>query len=125
MSSGIDKLIKPFSHAIDGWRCGLTERNIKIHLTVAVLVLLAGILCQISASEWLIVIILIGAVITAELFNTAIEEICNTITTKLKLQYSDTTAPRDLAAGAVLLIAVTAAVVGLIIFIPKVLRLLP
>ena len=125
MSSGIDKLIKSFSHACDGWCCGLTERNVKIHLTVAIFVFFAAILFQISTGEWLMVILLTGAVISAELFNTAIEEIGDIIATKLKLQYSETRAPRDLAAGAVLLTAMTAAIVGLIIFLPKVLRLFP
>ena len=74
--------------------------------------------------EWVIVLFLIGAVITAELFNTAIEEICNLATVKLKLRYSDTKVHRDLAAGAVLVIAVVAALIGMVIFIPKVLILL-
>lgn len=117
-------MLKAFGYALNGWRRGLKERNIKIHLIVALCVLSASIFFQISPVEWLIVILLVGAVISAEFFNTAVEEICDLITAKLKLHYSDTTAPRDLAAGAVLIIAVTAAVVGLIIFIPKVLTLL-
>ena len=117
-------MLKAFGYAFNGWHRGLKERNLKIHLIVALGVLAASVFFQISPFEWLIVIFLIGAVISAEFFNTAIEEICDLITAKLKLHYSDTTAPRDLAAGAVLVVAVTAAVVGLIIFIPKVLTLL-
>jgi diacylglycerol kinase len=123
MSVSTSKLIRSFGHAFDGWRFGLRERNIKIHLFIAVCVVSASIFFNISAAEWLIVFILIGMVISAELFNTAIEEICDLITTKLKLQYSDTTVVRDLSAGAVLVIAVVAALIGLIIFIPKVLIL--
>jgi diacylglycerol kinase (ATP) len=119
----IYNLIKAFGHATDGWRRGLKERNVKIHLLAAICVISASIFFEITPTQWLIVILLIGAVISAELFNTAIEEVCDAITVKLKLQYSDTTLPRDLAAGAVLVIAVTAAIVGLIIFAPKVLIL--
>ena len=117
-------MIKAFEYAFNGWRRGLKERNLKIHLIVALCVFSASILFQISPTEWLIILFLIGAVITAELFNSAVEEICNTITSKLKLRYSDTTAPRDLAAGAVLFISLVAAVIGLIIFVPRVLMFL-
>lgn len=117
-------MLKSFGYAFNGWRTALKERNFKIHLLIAACVISASIFFQISSVEWLIVFILIAAVIAAELFNTAIEDICDLITAKLKLQYSDTTAARDLAAGAVLIIASVAALVGLIIFAPKVLILL-
>jgi diacylglycerol kinase len=116
-------MIKAFGYALNGWQRGLKERNFKIDLTIAVCVVSAAIFFQISTVEWLIIFFLIGAVLSAELFNTAIEEICNVISRKLKLGYSDTTYPRDLAAGAVLVIATVAALIGLIIFIPKVLML--
>lgn len=120
----IVNLLKALGHAANGWHRGLKERNVKIHLLAAICVFTAAVFFQISAVEWLIIIFLTGAVISAELFNTAIEEACDTMAIKLRLQYSDTTLPRDLAAGAVLIIVVTAAIVGLIIFVPKVLILL-
>ena len=123
MSFSISKFFKSFGHAFDGWHVGLKERNIRIHFFVTVCVISSSIFFEISAIEWLIVIFLIGAVISAELFNTAIEEICDLVTAKLKLQYSDTTIARDLSAGAVLAIATVSAIIGLIIFIPKVLIL--
>jgi diacylglycerol kinase len=124
MMNRVFNLVKAFGHAIDGWGYSLKERNIKIHLTAAMGIIFAAIICRVSVSEWLMLIFLIGAVISAELFNTAIEEICNIMTAKLKLQYSETTAARDLAAGAVLAVAAAAAIVGLIIFIPRLLTLL-
>jgi len=123
MPTSIPKPVKAFTYAFGGWRRGLKEHNFKIHLIAAVIVLAAAVFFQISSAEWLMVILLIGAVLSAELFNTAIEEICDLVTAKLKLHYSDTTAPRDLAAGAVLIIAVVAALIGLVIFIPKLLTL--
>jgi diacylglycerol kinase len=121
MVSDIYKVIKAFGYAFNGWKRGLKERNVKIHLGFTIGVLYASFLFRISKIELLIVILLIGAVISAELINTAIEEICNIVRDKLKLGYSDTTAARDLAAGAVLVVAVAAAIIGLIIFVPKVL----
>ena len=123
MSNYFSKLVLSFGHAFDGFRSGLKERNLKIHLFVAICIFSAAIFFQVSSTEWLIVILLIGAVISAELFNTAIEEICNLVTTKHKLQYSATTIPRDLAAAAVLVIAISSALIGLFIFAPKVLTL--
>jgi len=118
-----NKIIKAFGYAINGWKRGFEENNIKIHLWAAFFVLMASIFFKISTIELLIVILLIGLVISTELLNTAIEEICNVIKIKLKLQYSDTTLARDLAAGAVLVVSVVAALIGLIIFVPKILAL--
>ncbi|HNY04382.1 MAG TPA: diacylglycerol kinase family protein [Candidatus Woesebacteria bacterium] len=123
MSSKLRNLIKAFGHALNGWKRGLKERNLKIHLVAAIFVLSASLLLKISTIEFIIILILIALVISAELFNTAIEEVCDTITASLKLQYVDTTFPRDLAAGAVLIVASIAALVGLLIFIPKLLTL--
>ncbi len=116
-------LIKAFGHALDGWKRGLKERNVKIHLVITIFVLITSLLLKISRIEFIIIFILIALVISAELFNTAIEEICDTITASLKLHYVDTTFPRDLAAGGVLVVASIAALVGLLIFIPKLLTL--
>jgi len=93
-----NKITKAFGYAFNGWKRGFEENNIKIHLWMTFFVLLATIILKVSVLELLIIILLIGLVISAELFNTAIEEICNVIKIKLKLQYSDTTLARDLAA---------------------------
>jgi len=124
MLSQIANLIKAFGHASNGLRRGLQERNIKIHLTLGVGALLLSIILKISTFEWLIVLFLIGVVISAELFNTAIEETCNALRDQLRLDHQATKLPRDLAAGAVMVIAVASALIGLIIFVPKVLTLL-
>ena len=123
MSPKLQNLIKAFGHALDGWKRGLKERNVKIHLVITIFVLITSLLLKISRLEFIIILILIALVISAELFNTAIEEICDTITASLKLHYVDTTFPRDLAAGGVLVVASIAALVGLLIFIPKLLTL--
>lgn len=123
MSPKLQNLIKAFGHALDGWKRGLKERNVKIHLVITIFVLITSLLLKISRIEFIIILILIALVISAELFNTAIEEICDTITASLKLHYVDTTFPRDLAAGGVLVVASIAALVGLLIFIPKLLTL--
>ena len=117
-------MIKAFGYAMDGWKWALRERNIKIHLLMSLCVISMSIFFQISLIEWIIVLFLIGAVISVEIINTAVEDVCNILKTKLKLQYNETMVARDLAAGAVLWISVVSALIGLIIFTPKVLMLL-
>ena len=98
-----------------------TEANMKIHLAVAVLVVLAGFFFQISVQEWIACMLCFGLVFTAELINTAIESIVDLVSpTHNQLAGK----AKDVAAGAVLLSAIASAVVGLIIFLPKIWLLL-
>lgn len=97
-----------------------SQPNAKIHLVAAVGAVFAGWYFEISATEWCLVVYAIAVVLAAEAFNTAIEEL------------TDLTSPdfhplagkaKDSAAGAVLLTAIGAAIVGAIIFFPKVAKL--
>lgn len=108
-------------HALDGVReLFKSERSMRIHVFAAVVVVLLGLLLQISAWEWAVCIALIGLVIGAELLNTAVEQTVDICSPDL-----DPRAKRakDTAAGAVLVVALAAAAAGLIIFLPKVWRM--
>jgi diacylglycerol kinase len=98
-----------------------TSRNLKIHLSATVLVFLAGLFFQVSKTEWLILLIVIGLVISAEIMNSAIEEACNVYDEKLNYPYGTTKVPRNMAAGAVLVMAIISVIIGLVIFLPKIL----
>jgi undecaprenol kinase len=124
MTSELKKFFKGFDYAIEGIKTGAKERNFKFHICAALVVVSASIFFNISAIEWAIVIFLIAAVMSVELLNSSIESICNILAEKLKLDYYDTWDPRNLAAGAVLIVASAAFIIGLIIFLPKVLYLL-
>ena len=110
-------IIKSFAHAIDGI-VGLicTERNLRIHLIIMVCVIILGLMVGLTAFEWTICIILFGAVISAEIFNTVIEKTMNYINEDYD---EDIRFIKDASAGAVLVMAIASAVIGLIIFIPK------
>jgi undecaprenol kinase/diacylglycerol kinase (ATP) len=113
---------KAFIHA---WH-GLTfffknERNGIIQAGVAVLVILMGVYFRLSAAEWIIIFICIGAVIALEMMNAAIEHLCNLVQ---KEYHPAIKIIKDVAAGAVLFVAIISTVVGLIIFIPKILQLI-
>lgn len=93
--------------------CIKTERNFRIHLVFAFYVLLASAIAQLSSVEWIIVLICIGSVTGAEIFNTAIEKLCDTLHPE---QSAGIGLVKDMTAGAVLMFAVSSAVIGSIIF---------
>lgn len=96
------------------------EHNAWIHCFVAVCVVVAGILLGLSEMEWIAVVIVIGAVLAAEAVNSALEAIADFVSPEYSEAIKRT---KDLAAGAVLIIAIAAAIVGGIIFFPKLIAL--
>ena len=78
-------LYKSFGYAFEGiFTCIRNERNIKIHCTVAILVVIAGAVLGITPTEWCICLTLFGLVIALELVNTAIESVVDLVTTERK-----------------------------------------
>lgn len=111
-------LNQSFSHAFNGiFQAFKTEKNIKRHTLMGVLVTLAGVILELNLTEWVIVIVLVGFVVVAELLNTAIEYtvdmVCGDTYNELA-KYS-----KDIAAGATLVAAMTAALAGALIYVPK------
>ena len=116
-----DPLYKSFGYAISGiFTCIKKERNIKIHLAVTVCVVIAGILLHISLTEWIVCLLLFGLVLALELVNTAIEATVDLVTEERKPLAK---VAKDTAAGAVLAAAIFAAIIGLLIFVPKIIAL--
>ncbi|WP_170236314.1 diacylglycerol kinase family protein [Streptococcus hyovaginalis] len=93
------------------------ERNMRKHMTSALLAIIAGLVFQISALEWLFLLLSIFLVIAFEIINSAIENVVD-----LASDYHFSMLAKnakDMAAGAVLVISVYALITGLIIFVPK------
>lgn len=110
--------LRSFRYAFAGLRLLLREEhNARIHATITVLVVVAGIVLRVSPVEWGVLVICIGMVLAAEAFNSAIERVANYLTTERDDRIRDI---KDLAAGAVLLCAIAAAIVGLIVFVPHI-----
>jgi diacylglycerol kinase len=111
-----------FRYAFRGLRLLLgNEHNFRIHLFVLAVVIAAGILLKISGNEWIAVALAAGLVLGAEGFNTAIEYISD------RVSPGDDPAVRnvkDASAAAVLITAVAAVIVGVIIFLPRIICLL-
>lgn len=119
------RFARSFVFAARGIWWGTEERNMRFHLLVMLAVIPVGLWTGLRIWEWLIVILCIGMVLSAELVNTAIEAVCNVLRDDLKVEYLATQRARDVAAGAVFVLTLTSVVIGLIIFVPKWLLLLP
>lgn len=110
----IRKLGKSFRYAVRGFVfCLRHERNLRIHLTATAYVLAFSYFYSFSRSEYALLILTCAAVIAAELFNTAIEVVIDKVSPKFNVFAM---IGKDIAAGAVLVTAVGAAVVGVILF---------
>lgn len=109
-------LFSAFKYALAGF--GYTfrnERNFRIEILFALGACTAGFIFHITPPEWCIVVMNIGAVLSAELFNTAIEKICNEFSREIRPGIK---VIKDVSAAAVLVFAIISLVCGLIIFVP-------
>jgi len=115
-------LLRSFYYAISGITSAIkSERNLRIHLTLTLLVIFLGFAFSITRIEWLIVILVLGGMLCSELINTAIERVVDLATEDYHPLAKQA---KDIAAGAVLLFAITSVVVGIIIFVPRILSIL-
>jgi len=119
MTKNIKNFFKGFVNATKGIFSGFSERNMKVHGLAAAVIIPASFYFKLNQAEWIVVLTLIGLVWAAELMNTALEELANIVRDELKLSYEATRRVRDCAAGAVWVLAIVAAIVGGMIFIPK------
>lgn len=116
------KIRNSFKYAIEGiWTSFKTERNMKIHIFIMILAIIAGIILKINKSEWIICIILFAIVIGSELFNTSIETIVDMV---MPEKNEKAKIAKDVSAGALLVVAIGAAIIGLVIFVPRILNIL-
>jgi diacylglycerol kinase (ATP) len=110
------RLINSFGYALKGlliyFRSG---GNVNIHLAATLLVLLSGFYFQINSRDWIVLFLCIFSVHAAEAFNTAIEQLMDFISPE---HHPMAGKVKDLAAGAVLLVACGAALAGILIFRP-------
>lgn len=116
------KLLYAFRNAFAGLNYFFKhESNGRIQLIIGSLTITGSILFRISRLEWVAVLFCIGAVLSAEMMNSALEKLCNHIHPSFHLQIKIV---KDVAAGAVLFISITSAIIGALIFFPKIWQLL-
>ena len=109
--------IRAFTFAWAGLRnLWLKEKNTRVYLFFTAAVIIAGFVFTVSITEWCILIMLIASVWCAEALNSAVERNVDLVTVEKKPLAKEA---KDLAAGAVLILAIASAVIGLMIFLPK------
>ena len=94
-----------------------SEQNMRIHFLAAVGVSVAGFMLRLDAYEWIAVVVCIGLVISAECLNTALERLADRVSIE---QHPLIQQAKDCGSAAVLVLAITATVVGGIVFVPKI-----
>jgi diacylglycerol kinase len=110
------KFIAGFGYAFRGlWYALRTQTNMRVHLSIAMLAILIGILLHISAVEFAVIFVTIAIVFTAEMFNTVFEL---SIDLASPQYHPLAKIAKDVAAGAVLLSAILAIIIGLFVFGP-------
>lgn len=111
------RLINSFKYASEGIKQSYKgEQNLKIHTFIAILVIVFGFFLKISYFEWLVCLILIGLVLMTEFFNTAIEYVVDLASPRI---HPLAKAAKDTASAGVLIMAIISAIIGLLIFVPK------
>ena len=108
--------IAGFGHAIDGLRWAVkTQRNMRFHLAAGVVVVVLGLALRVSRGDMVALLLTCVVVVTAEMFNTMAEAVVDLASPDY---HALAKVAKDVAAGAVLVTAIGAAVIGLVIFIP-------
>ena len=111
--------IKSFGYAIEGIIYSFNKgTHFKIHIAFAIFVIVLGLIYKLSVYEWLVIILISSAVISSEAINTAIEEACDVLHPE---HHPGARLANHCAAGGVLILSVAAVLIGLLIFIPKIL----
>lgn len=118
----IRKRVQSFKYASEGLQVLFKEEhNSRVHLIVMITAIGFGVALNVSWLEWCLLVLCFGLVFVLEIVNSAIENLCDLISIEKNEQIKKI---KDLAAASVLVSAVTSIIIGLIVFIPKLLNLL-
>ncbi|NLB79650.1 MAG: diacylglycerol kinase family protein [Clostridiaceae bacterium] len=115
-------IAQSFKNAFKGlFHAICSERNIKIHTCVAIMVIVLGMLLELDIIRWIAVVLVIGLVFVCELINTAIELLTDMVTMEYSKQAKKV---KDISAAAVLVSSITSVIIGIIVFIGPIINLL-
>lgn len=118
---GIKKFINSFVYPIKGLKYAYrNEQNLAVDVGIAILVVILGLIFKVSAIEWTVLALTIGLVIACELINTSIEAVVDLVTEDY---HPLAKVAKDTSAAAVFIFAAVAVIVGIIVFLPKIMLL--
>jgi len=121
MSDNLKKIAKSFTYAFKGWRTAFkTQLNFRVQCLLAIAAIALGVFLKITTNEWLWISLNITLVLFAELMNTALETLVDLVSPGYNEKAGKV---KDVAAGAVTIMAINAALTGLYIFVPKLILL--
>ncbi|MBL7701866.1 MAG: diacylglycerol kinase family protein [Ferruginibacter sp.] len=116
------KLLRSFGFAFSGIiGCFKSELNFRIHIGLTILAVMLSIACNLSAKEWAVVLFCIVFVIAMEMFNTAVEKLCDIVHKEV---HPGIKKVKDISAGAVLVSALFSLVTAAVVFLPKIITLI-
>ncbi len=116
------KLVRSLKYARAGAEHALrTQRNIWIHIFIAIVVLALAFWLRVTLIELVILVLTISFVITTEIINTAIEELVNILSPEHRVEAA---LAKNVAAAAVLIAVIGSVILGLLIFAPKLMRVI-
>jgi len=114
-------IFSAFRHAFNGlWYFFLHERNGKVQCVAAAMAIGCGWLLTISPAQWICILLCIGAVLSLEMMNSALEKLCDVVQEDY---HPAIKIVKDVAAGAVLWASVMSIAIGCFIYIPKIIVL--
>ncbi len=112
----IQKCLRSFRYAAKGVKhCTAHENNFRVHLVATVAVLVLGIWAKLSRWEWCVLLLTVGMVLTCEMVNSAIEKLTDLVSPEY---HPKAGIVKDIAAGAVLIVAIVASIIGICLFWP-------
>lgn len=121
-SQGKSKFSESVGHALDGIEYVAShERNFRIEIIFAIVVTIASFFFKVSLIEWCILVLVIGMVLALEMVNTAIERCVDLVTKDYKELAK---VAKDVAAGAVFIMSIFSVILGILIFLPKIILFL-
>ena len=114
-------IVRKFAYALYGLKTSLKEeKSLVIHLVIAILTFIISGVLKINITQWAIVVTMVGVVISSELMNTAIENTVDLISFKYNINVKKI---KDIAAAATFILALAAIVVGLLIFVSRIIEM--
>ncbi len=114
------KRMKSFYYAFNGIKTAIkTQHNLQIHLIAMIIAIITGLFLKINQTEWLILIFIFALVIALEIVNSAIELLTDIVSPQYNTKAGKV---KDMSAAAVLIAAIAAFIIGIIIFVPKLIQ---
>ena len=119
---GLIRFFKSFKYSIEGLKYAYKyEQSMLIHVIATICVLLANIFFQVSGIEWLITLLAIGMVLSAELINSAIEAVVDLVTLE---EHPLAKIAKDCSSAATFVLACMAALIGIVVYVPYIMEVL-